>query len=543
MTSPWTLRPLRCGSSIAWHAKLDPEIADSPRELQIPEVVLLESLRNRGSTTIDFVLDDEDGDSGNTGATVTYSPSSLWFQGSGCDECFTNLDPSQTKKGTWHELVQPFEDLSRPYIEVHVYNAILSGIPTELEFTLDGEQVGTYSSGTDSSGSDLIQYYALVHKSVGLDNVDHTLIIQPPPGVESLVLFDFVRYTFVAEIASIQPPSLWSSPISTTSPASSSVTRSINSVTHTTVEPPNSTTSSVSTSSTTISSSSSPSTVSSSTTLFTVISSTLGGTTINTAISSNNLTTTDPNTAAGTGTSAPDSGAFLSSHMGIIAGGALGGAVLIIFLAIVIFLIRRRKRKRTPSSVRGSRPGADHAHTAQMRPGFPQLSYSTAFASSDATMVKDLCEGGCEGEGEGGDVLAIGREDYSNSDSPTKSPATGSPGAGTPTPRLSLAFSDVSSFRYAESVDMGTAAASSRVLSRSSWRPGERTSFFDAVLNVVNPPKPKPRPLPQPPRDLVRQGSDRRGDRAVSGEPAAARSSEQTEMPRMVRTRPLPQPS
>ena len=56
-------------------------------------------------------------------------------------------------------------------------------------------------------------------------------------------------------------------------------------------------------------------------------------------------------------------------------------------------LILRRRRKRSPSSVREAgrgRLGADRALTNQsLRPGFPQLSYSTAFAASNATMVKD----------------------------------------------------------------------------------------------------------------------------------------------------------
>lgn len=65
---------------------------------------------------------------------------------------------------------------------------------TNLTFSLDGEQVGSFSHGPDGSGSYV--YNALVYTNTSVPNGNHTFVIHSPRGsVDSLVLFDYVQYT------------------------------------------------------------------------------------------------------------------------------------------------------------------------------------------------------------------------------------------------------------------------------------------------------------------------------------------------------------
>jgi hypothetical protein len=62
---------------------------------------------------------------------------------------------------------------------------------TNLTFSIDGVQVGSYSHSPDASGTYL--YNTLVYANAAVPNGDHTFVIHAQGG--SLTLFDYVQYT------------------------------------------------------------------------------------------------------------------------------------------------------------------------------------------------------------------------------------------------------------------------------------------------------------------------------------------------------------
>lgn len=65
---------------------------------------------------------------------------------------------------------------------------------TNLTFSIDGVQVGTYSHLPDGSGNFI--YNQLVYSNATIPNGDHTFVIHSPRGAsDSFVSFDYVQYT------------------------------------------------------------------------------------------------------------------------------------------------------------------------------------------------------------------------------------------------------------------------------------------------------------------------------------------------------------
>jgi hypothetical protein len=65
---------------------------------------------------------------------------------------------------------------------------------TNLTFSIDGDQVGTFSYNPD--GTATYVYDALVYMNTSIPNGDHTFIIHVPHGtIPSLALFDYVQFT------------------------------------------------------------------------------------------------------------------------------------------------------------------------------------------------------------------------------------------------------------------------------------------------------------------------------------------------------------
>ena len=65
---------------------------------------------------------------------------------------------------------------------------------TNLTFSIDGAQVGSYSHIPD--GSNTYLYNTLVYANASVPNGNHTFVIHSPRGAnDSFVLFDYVQYT------------------------------------------------------------------------------------------------------------------------------------------------------------------------------------------------------------------------------------------------------------------------------------------------------------------------------------------------------------
>jgi hypothetical protein len=65
---------------------------------------------------------------------------------------------------------------------------------TNLTFSIDGAQVGSYSHSPD--GSNTYLYNTLVYANASVPNGNHTFVIHSPRGAnDSFVLFDYVQYT------------------------------------------------------------------------------------------------------------------------------------------------------------------------------------------------------------------------------------------------------------------------------------------------------------------------------------------------------------
>ena len=74
-------------------------------------------------------------------------------------------------------------------------NHINYGTLTNLTFSIDGVQVGSYSHSPDGSGTYL--YNTLVYANTSIPNGDHTFVIHTTGNqtISSLTLFDYVVYT------------------------------------------------------------------------------------------------------------------------------------------------------------------------------------------------------------------------------------------------------------------------------------------------------------------------------------------------------------
>jgi hypothetical protein len=66
---------------------------------------------------------------------------------------------------------------------------------TSLTFTIDDAQVGSYQHTPDGSGTYV--YNTLVYANALLSNGQHTFVIHNPITSDSLILFDYVVYSYV----------------------------------------------------------------------------------------------------------------------------------------------------------------------------------------------------------------------------------------------------------------------------------------------------------------------------------------------------------
>ncbi|KAI0754141.1 hypothetical protein C8Q80DRAFT_1341248 [Daedaleopsis nitida] len=145
----------------------------------------------------------------NKGEGITYTPPTLWKEGSTCLACGAQLHPASMFQGTWEDTTQAigepprFVTITFNGTAVYVYNAIvnylhydLSQIPvTDLSFVLDQAPAGNYTH-VGTCTSPVYEYNVPVFSQEGLDDTEHVLEIHTvATASDSLVLFDYVIYT------------------------------------------------------------------------------------------------------------------------------------------------------------------------------------------------------------------------------------------------------------------------------------------------------------------------------------------------------------
>ncbi|KAH9897633.1 hypothetical protein C8Q73DRAFT_681944 [Cubamyces lactineus] len=261
-------------------------------------------------------IDDEKGDSV-TGLVPSYSPVGSWSQGSTCSGCYIHLDTSQVFDGTWHDSTHTPGDPEPRVITaqftgtaVYVYNALANTVPwtttlTNLTFTLDGASAGQYVHiPTDSTD---FQYDVPVFVKENLANTDHTITIEATGDTNSsLVLFDYIVYTFEDDPVTSSPP--------TSSPNQGNTATSSPSHQTTSAGPSPTNTSQTSSSSTSNTQ-----------------------TTFHSPAESGGLSTLSP--------ASPTPGTKSSISSGAIAGGIVGGLVIVLLVGLLALCVIRRRRQ------------------------------------------------------------------------------------------------------------------------------------------------------------------------------------------------------
>ncbi|OSD04809.1 hypothetical protein PYCCODRAFT_1433148 [Trametes coccinea BRFM310] len=302
-------------------------------------------------TTADLVnrtIDDQRGDSV-TGAKPSWAPDNGWAQGQICGTCGINsalVDIDKVHDGTWLDSTyrpgQPDSVITASFAgtAVYVFNLIANsygaiGTQTNLSFSIDGTYMGQYVHLPDPSST--ILYNVCVFSTSTLPNQTHTLEMRATGPNGSLILFDYIVYTFDEPTTRQGSLGLSNLPgsIATGSTGSSVTSQPIN-----------------------LSSNAPPSTGTPGSAF------TQGG-----AIPTQAGSTQGP-----------------SSHsvsMGVVAGGVAGGALLIAVAVAVALWYLCRRRRRTPVSIR--RPRRAGSSAISRTPHSPHGEHSL---SSDRTSLR-----------------------------------------------------------------------------------------------------------------------------------------------------------
>ena len=178
---------------------------------------------------MNVTVDDQFGDP-TTGSSPKYS--TPWVVGSPTENCpncrfnSSNLDLTQIYRQTWHDTTH-FPSETPATITVHftgsavyVFNLLPNTVPgavtfANIYFSIDGEDVGTFTRSPDSSST--ILYNQLVFHNTALHYGSHTLVMTP--GSNLLTLFDYLVYTTQNDDSDNSP---WAAPSITPTSTSTS---------------------------------------------------------------------------------------------------------------------------------------------------------------------------------------------------------------------------------------------------------------------------------------------------------------------------------
>ncbi|KAJ7689461.1 hypothetical protein B0H17DRAFT_1135042 [Mycena rosella] len=172
------------------------------RRLFLPVACIFAQVRRCFATISNRTIDDTKGDA-ITGFLPIYAPTQQWNVGTDCSGCLVQPDPSQLFDYTWHDTTQGDGGVPSSvtlnftgtaiYLFCVVPNTITFATTlVNLNFTLDGVPIGTFTHVPDSS-SDIL-YSVPVLSSQNLKNEPHILVAETAGN--SLFVFDVAMYTF-----------------------------------------------------------------------------------------------------------------------------------------------------------------------------------------------------------------------------------------------------------------------------------------------------------------------------------------------------------
>ena len=366
--------------------------------LVAPFTIILLSSHLVACTAVNRTIDDQRGDSA-TGALPSYSPSNGWTAGDTCNGCNinrTNTDVSKAFDQTWSDSTyhpgQPDRVISMSFVgtDVYVFNTIVNQVPwtttlTNLTLSVDGTHVDSYLHSPDLTSNK--EYQVMILKHNNMQNVAHNIEIRATGSEASLILFDYVMYTFEDDPPTISSPT--QNPPSTSPPSPPSST------------PPSSSTGASSTppsgSSNTPSTSSSPSTRASGTTGSNTQSNPAQSPTSPSGQSSSPSSSSSRATSSSNAETTPDAVSASPSPpdpatpVAVVVGGALGGVALVAIAVIAFCVLRKRRRttnaRRVASPTRTRHPSLLSSHSPATSP----TSEFSVCRRATATMIAYAC--------------------------------------------------------------------------------------------------------------------------------------------------------
>ncbi|CDO70906.1 hypothetical protein BN946_scf184829.g14 [Trametes cinnabarina] len=192
-----------------------------------------------------FTIDDTFGDEVN-GCQFLYEPAEAWNLGQSCAGCTAHPDATRVHNGTWHDgSTQAYSNqlitaaVQFEGVAVYVYCIVTRSSTSpdgnsDMTFSIDGQEVGRFVQ--PPNGDTTYDYNVPVYVNESLAAGPHQLVILngQPNGNKSLILLDYVIYTFVAIPAELIPRADWlvhrqdvSLATNTPSPSSSQLSPSI----------------------------------------------------------------------------------------------------------------------------------------------------------------------------------------------------------------------------------------------------------------------------------------------------------------------------
>ncbi|RPD58424.1 hypothetical protein L227DRAFT_505266 [Lentinus tigrinus ALCF2SS1-6] len=171
------------------------------------------------STLVNITVDNYYRDPLTNTTWVTYTPTNAWklSLGTACDSCYAHPDPSHTYFRTWNEGVynpggglgsDMYASFDFEGVAVYVYCVIPRAGNVDMRFVLDGQQVGLYSR--PPNGTDTYEYNIPVYVNKSLSAGNHTIQVHNGElgGNQSIMLLDYIVYTYVPFSVYHHAPSL-----------------------------------------------------------------------------------------------------------------------------------------------------------------------------------------------------------------------------------------------------------------------------------------------------------------------------------------------
>ncbi|KLO15322.1 hypothetical protein SCHPADRAFT_824858 [Schizopora paradoxa] len=163
----------------------------------------------RASIETNVTVDDQ---APSNNSVLVYMPPMVWNEGAGCDFCSAKPNESFAFDGTWHDAAynpgDSTAEISISFTGTAIYTFFIvpdmNSQTTNLNFTLDGVPAGSFQHPLGNRTQFL--YNVSTFGRAGLENAAHSLIITSGGNTSSLLLFDYLVYTYVSSWFAINCP-------------------------------------------------------------------------------------------------------------------------------------------------------------------------------------------------------------------------------------------------------------------------------------------------------------------------------------------------